>query len=528
MSRLLVIYGTTDGHTAKIANFVGEALRSKGFAVEVAQASDAPMKGDYDAVFVAASVHAGGYQRCVAGWVTAASPLLSTRPSAFLSVCLGVLQHEAAVDADLWSIRQRFLTRTGWQPDETKVVAGALPYTQYGWIKRFVMKRIASKAGGDTDTSRDFEYTDWNDLRRFVDDFIDRNAARIAAAPQSQAAMTAAAPQQRSLRRRLVRAALGATLIFHGLANAVLPMRAVDAVAPGIWAPANAALYVGAIAGFVAAGLAVLGVRPLRQLATSLAVAAGLCALVAQVVLRSGDLWVGVVLSLALPMAVWLWSSASSGRRSPVGPLHKVGDALGLAFLAWIALATGFWPHYRTWGASPQEWQLALPGDRSPRHPEFEILSGVTIQASPDTVWPWLAQLGQDRAGFYSYDALERLFGDEIHNVRELRREWQTRQTGDLVPATQINYLGGLFGPRLGWTVSRFEPGRALVLENWGAFVLLPTPDGGTRFLIRSTISHGRIPAWAAAINLAAFELPHFIMQRRMMLTIKELAEHPA
>jgi hypothetical protein len=71
------------------------------------------------------------------------------------------------------------------------------------------------------------------------------------------------------------------------------------------------------------------------------------------------------------------------------------------------------------------------------------------------------------------------------------------------------------------------EPERALLLEHWGAFVLLPEEGGRTRFLIRSTISHPQIPAWAAALNLAAFQLPHFIMQRRMMLTIKALAERP-
>jgi hypothetical protein len=58
--------------------------------------------------------------------------------------------------------------------------------------------------------------------------------------------------------------------------------------------------------------------------------------------------------------------------------------------------------------------------------------------------------------------------------------------------------------------------------------VLTPTATGDTRFLIRSTISHERIPAWAAALNFAAFELPHFIMQRRMMLGIKARAERPS
>lgn len=105
--------------------------------------------------------------------------------------------------------------------------------------------------------------------------------------------------------------------------------------------------------------------------------------------------------------------------------------------------------------------------------------------------------------------------------------EWQLRRVGDLVPATQAGYLGGVFGDRPGWTVA-VEPGHALVLTNWGAFVLNPEGDGRTRFLIRSTMSHPRIPAWAAALDLAAFQLPHFIMQRRMMLTIKALAETSA
>jgi hypothetical protein len=111
--------------------------------------------------------------------------------------------------------------------------------------------------------------------------------------------------------------------------------------------------------------------------------------------------------------------------------------------------------------------------------------------------------------------------------VNEIRPEWQTRAAGDRVFATQPGYLGGIFDERPGWRVMHAEPNRALVLENWGAFVLLPQPDGRTRLLIRSTISHERIPAWAAALNLTVFELPHFIMQRKMMLTIKARSERP-
>jgi hypothetical protein len=168
---------------------------------------------------------------------------------------------------------------------------------------------------------------------------------------------------------------------------------------------------------------------------------------------------------------------------------------------------------------------MSLPGDREPRSPALEIFHGVTVNAPPSAVWPWLVQIGQDRAGFYSYERLERLFGADVHNVREIRPEWQIRSVGDQIPATQAGYLGGVFGERPGWTVDLVEPNRALVLKYWGAFVLLPSGEGKTRFVIRSTISNERIPAWVAGLNFVAFELPHFIMQRRMMLNIKALAE---
>ena len=120
---------------------------------------------------MAASVHAGRYQKSVEKWVHAHAAALGRKPAAFVSVCLGVLQHDAKVERDLQAILDRFVAIAGWRPTAVKFVAGALPYTHYGWLRRLVMKRIVAKAGGDTDTSRDFEYTDWNDLRHFAVDF---------------------------------------------------------------------------------------------------------------------------------------------------------------------------------------------------------------------------------------------------------------------------------------------------------------------------------------------------------------------
>jgi len=328
--------------------------------------------------------------------------------------------------------------------------------------------------------------------------------------------------------RRSARTALGIALVLHGLGNAVLPLRGVDHLAPGQWSAGVILFYEVAILGFIAAGLGVLGIRILRGVAGEVAMVSGAASLMAWVELGQRDLWLGMMLSALLPCLTVLWVRRSRAASSPlVHPRWRLaGEAVGWAFFAWMAASSLFWPFHRSWGTGPAEWAMALPGDRTPRTPALELLHGVTIDASPDVVWSWLIQLGQDRAGFYSYERLERLFGVQVHNVFERRPDWQSREVGEQVPATQADYLGGLFGHRPGWTVEVVEPNRALVLRYWGAFVLEPRADGQTRLLIRSTISNDRIPAWAAGLNLAAFELPHFIMQRRMMLTLKALAEH--
>ena len=180
MARILVVYGTTEGHTAKVAGAISETLHRSGAVVDVHAADDpAPAPDDYDAVVVAASVHAGRYQRSVRRWVKAHAAVLARKPAAFVSVCLGVLQHDPKVESDLRAILERFAAETGWRPAVSKCVAGALPYTKYGWLQRVIMRRIVEKAGGDTDTRRDFEYTDWDDLRHFAADFN----STLAAAP---------------------------------------------------------------------------------------------------------------------------------------------------------------------------------------------------------------------------------------------------------------------------------------------------------------------------------------------------------
>ena len=172
MPRILVLYGTTDGHTAKVASTLVETLRLSGADVHVVEARhDEPGPDGYDGVIVAASVHAGGYQRAVQHWVRVHARTLCDKPTAFVSVSLGVLQKDPKVQHEVSAIVNRFLGATGWQPTVTENVAGALLYAKYNWLKRWMMKRIVQKAGGDTNTTRDYEYTNWADVRRFANRF---------------------------------------------------------------------------------------------------------------------------------------------------------------------------------------------------------------------------------------------------------------------------------------------------------------------------------------------------------------------
>ena len=174
MSRVLILYGTTDGHTRKIATALRDALVDEGvytFVSDARHGTESVVPEEYDGVIVAASVHAGGFQKTVVRWARAHADQLNRMPTAFLSVCLGILEKRPEVRRTLDAIVEQFQRSTGWRPEAVKFVAGALLYTRYNWLKRWIMRRIVAKVGGDTDTTRDFVYTDWEDLGAFARTF---------------------------------------------------------------------------------------------------------------------------------------------------------------------------------------------------------------------------------------------------------------------------------------------------------------------------------------------------------------------
>lgn len=175
MKQLLVVYGTTEGQTAKIAASIADVARELGLEATARHAPDVDDADLHcDAVIVGGSLHEGRYQRTIRDFVTRHEAFLSSRPSAFFSVSLAAASRDADERAEPLRIAKEFVAAAGWAPAQIASFAGALKYTQYSWLKRALMKHIAAKEGGDTDTSHDFEYTSWDDVAQFTKEFVSR------------------------------------------------------------------------------------------------------------------------------------------------------------------------------------------------------------------------------------------------------------------------------------------------------------------------------------------------------------------
>ena len=170
-----------------------------------------------------------------------------------------------------------------------------------------------------------------------------------------------------------------------------------------------------------------------------------------------------------------------------------------------------------SWGTIGSERTMPLPGDEFGEASVPQHTFGLTINAPAVEAWIWLVQIGQGRGGFYSYTFLENVFdAGAIRNTNEIKPEWQELKAGDTIRLAREEGMIQL-------KVLRVDPGRALVLTYWGAFVLEPAPDGRScRLLIRSRVESRPLLRIALSLTLDPI---HFLMQRRMMLGIKELAE---
>jgi hypothetical protein len=191
-----------------------------------------------------------------------------------------------------------------------------------------------------------------------------------------------------------------------------------------------------------------------------------------------------------------------------------------------------FRPWQHRWGATDEEVMRTLPGDELVPHAAIVETRVVTVKATPAAIWPWLVQIGQGRAGYYSYERLENLAGLKMKNAEGINPDWQHLQVGDILPAEP----GGT-----GFKVLALEPERALVLGgregdtgvfegftqmfpafSW-AFVLVPLDSEHTRLISRwRGLSR---PSFWNRLTGIFFEPIEFLMTSRMLLGIKKRAE---
>jgi menaquinone-dependent protoporphyrinogen oxidase len=173
--KLLVAYATTDGMTARIAARIAEAARAAGSAADVVDAAALPKSFDpsrYDGILVGASMHAQGYQQAATRFVRRYKEALRSRPSGFFSVCLSTVSKNLEERVESRRIAEQFPARLGWKPDVVEIVAGALMFSRYGFLRRTAMKIIAKKEMGSVDATHDTIYTDWAAVDRFALEFI--------------------------------------------------------------------------------------------------------------------------------------------------------------------------------------------------------------------------------------------------------------------------------------------------------------------------------------------------------------------
>lgn len=183
MKPILIVYATREGHTRVIAQHIAEFLRERQFSVELYDARDTeawPLSDGYSGALLAASLHLGKHEKEMQRFIERERGVLATLPTAFLSVSLSAagaqdetraIEHRQQVMRALAQCTDALFDKTRWRPQHTEFVAGALMYTHYGPLVRWVMKRIAQKEGASTDTSRDHVLTNWLALDRFVERF---------------------------------------------------------------------------------------------------------------------------------------------------------------------------------------------------------------------------------------------------------------------------------------------------------------------------------------------------------------------
>ena len=180
MAKYLVVYGTKEGQTAKIADKIGQVIREHGFEPDLYDASKVPSTlsiNDYCGVIIGSSIHILHWSNPAIRFAKRYKTSLDKIPSAFFSVSMTMASKKEEERAKLDPYVEDFFKKSGWHPKMTANFAGAMAYTKYGWFTKWLMQKIAKSKGeidDVIDTSKDCEYTDWNQVSKFANEFVDQ------------------------------------------------------------------------------------------------------------------------------------------------------------------------------------------------------------------------------------------------------------------------------------------------------------------------------------------------------------------
>jgi hypothetical protein len=196
---------------------------------------------------------------------------------------------------------------------------------------------------------------------------------------------------------------------------------------------------------------------------------------------------------------------------------------VGLGSLAAGAYAFVIRPWMLHWGSTVEERARPLPGDEVEPNATYVTTRAVTIKAPTQAIWPWLVQMGQDRAGFYTHNWVERVLQSGIPDTSVIRPEWQHLEVGDLIRTNR-----DIGGKPMGWPVAAIEPGRALVVTSKSmpagsyAFVVEPTGAGTSRLTVRDR-ARWKWSEWPFAALV--YEPLHAYMETGLISGVRRRAE---
>ena len=173
--KILILYGSLEGQTKKISERLADIIRNKGYQATTQSGEQLPTDfsvDNFDAAIIGGSIHMGKYPAYINNFVVTHSDWLNNVPSAFFTVCMAVNSVNVKSREEAKHYGDKFIAHTGWKPKLSQTFAGAVKYTKYNFITRFIMKWISKREGGSTDTSRDHEYTDWEMVECFAENFM--------------------------------------------------------------------------------------------------------------------------------------------------------------------------------------------------------------------------------------------------------------------------------------------------------------------------------------------------------------------